>query len=214
MYRDLKPENVLLDVDGHVKLADFGLSKAPDGPLSYSFCGSPEYMSPEMLASAGHDWRVDLYSLGAILYEMLTGLPPFYNSDTKVMYDAIVNEQLRFPPFLSEAAISLLTELLEKDPDMRLGATDGLSEVRIHPWLKDVDWVRLERRETTPPWVPNLDESNFDSEYTELPASLDQLPLRGETAVASRRGTEFWREKRSIIESSWTSRTVTEQSCG
>ena len=117
MYRDLKPENVLLDVDGHVKLADFGLSKDPEGPLSYSFCGSPEYMSPEMLAAAGHDWRVDLYSLGAILYEMLTGLPPFYNSDTKIMYDAIVHEQLCYPSYLSEAAIALLSELLEKDPD-------------------------------------------------------------------------------------------------
>ena len=82
-YRDLKPENVLIDIDGHIKLADFGLSKnlpTPDS-LTNSFCGSPEYMSPEMLMGYGHGISVDYYSLGAILFEMLTGLPPFYSTD-------------------------------------------------------------------------------------------------------------------------------------
>lgn len=87
VYRDLKPENILVDVDGHIRIADFGLAKIiPKRAKSYSFCGSPEYMCPEMLAGSGHDRKVDIYCLGALLYEMLTGLPPFYNKDTEVMY--------------------------------------------------------------------------------------------------------------------------------
>jgi serine/threonine protein kinase len=87
-YRDLKPENVLLDIDGHIKLADFGLSKVLPtfDSLTNSFCGSPEYMSPEMLMGCGHGFAVDYYSLGAILFEMLTGLPPFYSLDRNQMY--------------------------------------------------------------------------------------------------------------------------------
>lgn len=92
VYRDLKPENVLLDIDGHLKLADFGLSKNLCSPesLTNSFCGSPEYMSPEMLIGCGHGFAVDYYSLGAILFEMLTGLPPFYSTDRDKMYHDIV----------------------------------------------------------------------------------------------------------------------------
>jgi serine/threonine protein kinase len=92
VYRDLKPENVLIDIDGHIKLADFGLSKflTSSDSLTNSFCGSPEYMSPEMLMGTGHGSSVDYYSLGAILFEMLTGLPPFYSTDRNQMYLCIV----------------------------------------------------------------------------------------------------------------------------
>lgn len=97
VYRDLKPENVLIDIDGHIKLADFGLSKVfhkesadTNETLTNSFCGSPEYMSPEMLMGTGHGFAVDYYSLGALLFEMLTGLPPFYSTDRDTMYMAIV----------------------------------------------------------------------------------------------------------------------------
>ncbi len=91
-YRDLKPENILIDLDGHIKITDFGLSKDnfSQRDRSSSFCGSPEYMSPEMLTNKKHDRNVDFYSLGALLYEMLTGLPPFYSSDRDLMYSHIV----------------------------------------------------------------------------------------------------------------------------
>lgn len=99
VYRDLKPENVLLDIDGHLKLADFGLSKILPSiaSLTNSFCGSPEYMSPEMLLGYGHGFAVDYYSLGAILFEMLTGLPPFYSLDRNMMYQDICEEELEYP---------------------------------------------------------------------------------------------------------------------
>ena len=99
VYRDIKPENILLDIDGHIRIADFGLSKIiPPRHKSYSFCGSPEYMSPEMLACVGHDKRLDIYCLGALLFEMLTGLPPFYSrDDTQGMYEKIMNDEVQLP---------------------------------------------------------------------------------------------------------------------
>lgn len=104
VYRDLKPENVLLDIDGHIKLADFGLSKYLPSLMSLtnSFCGSPEYMSPEMLNGQGHGFAVDYYSLGAILFEMLTGLPPFYSTDRMQMYQDIVDSNLSYPDYLNQ----------------------------------------------------------------------------------------------------------------
>ena len=114
VYRDLKPENVLLDIDGHIKLADFGLSKVLSSAISltHSFCGSPEYMSPEMLMGTGHGFGVDYYSLGAILFEMLTGLPPFYNLDRNQMYIDIVEAELIYPNYLNSQVVDLLKMLL------------------------------------------------------------------------------------------------------
>lgn len=99
MYRDLKPENILIDINGHVRITDFGLSKDNFGPRdrAKSFCGSPEYMSPDMLGHEDHSRMIDLYSLGALLYEMLTGLPPFYSQNRDKMYHDIVHKQLTFP---------------------------------------------------------------------------------------------------------------------
>ena len=109
----MKPENVLIDIDGHLKLADFGLSKFMNGDeLATSFCGSPEYMSPEMLLSEGHSIPVDYYSLGAILFEMLTGLPPHYDQDRDVMYRQIVNNDLEFPDYLSREVVDLIGRLI------------------------------------------------------------------------------------------------------
>ena len=120
VYRDIKPENILLDVDGHVRIADFGLSKII-GPRqrSYSFCGSPEYMSPEMLACVGHDKRLDIYCLGALLFEMLTGLPPFYDRDVNLMYDRILTEPVAMPYDFSpnrDLIGDLISKMMAKDP--------------------------------------------------------------------------------------------------
>jgi serine/threonine protein kinase len=179
VYRDLKPENVLLDLDGHVRLTDFGLSKEHmrKDSVAFSFCGSPEYMSPEMLKEAGHSFAVDYYSIGALLYEMLTGLPPFYNRNRERMYHAILNNPLLMPKYISRNGRSLLGGLLEKDPRKRLGAEKGFTEIKAHPWLERVDWERVLKRKKSPPFIPNLRLSNFDPEYTSEPIDFrDQGP--------------------------------------
>jgi serum/glucocorticoid-regulated kinase 2 len=109
VYRDLKPENVLIDIDGHLKLADFGLSKIfKQDEISFSFCGSPEYMCPEILKREGHNKLVDFYTLGAILYEMLTGLPPYYTNNKGEMTMRILESELTFPSHVSPICIDLI----------------------------------------------------------------------------------------------------------
>lgn len=122
VYRDVKPENILLDIDGHVRIADFGLSKViPPRQRSFSFCGSPEYMSPEMLACIGHDKRLDIYCLGALLFEMLTGLPPFYNRDQSVMYETIMASEVTLPPEIPNRQVigDLISRMMMKEPAHR-----------------------------------------------------------------------------------------------
>lgn len=167
VYRDLKPENILLDIDGHVRITDFGLSKEgiSEKAQSYSFCGSPEYMSPEMLKAAGHGREVDFYSIGALLYEMLTGLPPFYDTNRSQMYMRILNDDLELPNFLSQYSKNLISGLLSKDPTKRLGASGGIEEIRAHPWFKSVNWKKIQSKKVHPPFRPNLHHSNFDPEY-------------------------------------------------
>lgn len=141
VYRDLKPENVLLDIDGHIKITDFGLSKEHMNKRqrTYSYCGSPEYMCPEMLKKAGHGRGVDFYSLGSLLYEMLTGLPPFYDQDKQKMHWSIQNEEVDVPNYVSFRARDLLIKLLDKNPEKRLGSQRGAEEVKSHLWLDKVD---------------------------------------------------------------------------
>lgn len=172
VYRDLKPENILLDLDGHVKLADFGLSKQAMsiGKISYTFCGSPEYMSPEMLKRNGHSRSVDLYSLGALLYEMLTGLPPFYNKSKEKMYSQVLTCKLAYPRNISPKARALLKSLLCKEQSLRLGSDKaGLASIKTHPWCSKLNWQKLAERQIDPPFRPSLTTSNFDIEYTKQP---------------------------------------------
>ena len=131
IYRDLKPEIVLIDLDGHIRLADFGLSKEGLSLdiMTYTFCGSPEYMNPEMLQQSGHTLTVDFYSLGVLLYEMIVGLPPYYSIDRDEMYTRILNNQLILPPDISPSLSDLLIKLLNKDPKLRLGGKRGVDQI-------------------------------------------------------------------------------------
>ncbi|EQC35786.1 AGC protein kinase [Saprolegnia diclina VS20] len=177
IYRDLKPENILLDSEGHIRLTDFGLSKeAVTGAGAVggtkTFCGTPEYLAPEILENKGHGKAVDWWSLGTLIYEMLTGLPPFYDQNMQRMYDKIINAPLRFPSFMSAEAKSLLTGLLQRKVSDRLGSgpTDG-AEIRNHPFFAGMDWDQIYRKETTPEFKPpnrmgSIDTSNFDLEFT------------------------------------------------
>lgn len=172
VYRDLKPENVLLDEEGHIRLTDFGLSKenVSTTKLTHTFCGTPEYLAPEVIHGQGYGTPVDWWSLGTLLYEMLTGLPPFYNQNLHVMYEKIISGKLTFPSHLSPEARSLLTGLLERNPKLRLGTRSGLEEIKRHPFFAVYDFDKLYRKEIRPPFKPEttegkLDTTNIDDEF-------------------------------------------------
>eukprot|EP01094_Clydonella_sp_ATCC50884_P007025 TRINITY_DN1620_c0_g1_i4.p1 TRINITY_DN1620_c0_g1~~TRINITY_DN1620_c0_g1_i4.p1 ORF type:complete len:710 (+),score=219.36 TRINITY_DN1620_c0_g1_i4:56-2131(+) len=174
LYRDLKPENLLLDITGHVCLTDFGLVKegVKYGDKTYTFCGSPEYLAPEILQNKGYARPVDWWALGTFLYEMLEGLPPFYDEDIMEMNRKILAAPLYFDPdHFSPEAKSLLRGLLQRDPQLRLGSGPGdAEEIKAHPFFRNVDWGRLERKEYEPEFKPHLqsleDVRYFDPEFT------------------------------------------------
>lgn len=171
IYRDLKPENVVLNNQGHAVLTDFGLAKTSISNASptYTFCGTPEYLAPEILKGQGHAKAVDWWSLGILLYEMLVGLPPFYSENINEMYELILKAPLKFPNFVPMEAQSLLRGLLEREEFKRLGAgpTDG-AEIRAHPFFSNIDWDKLYKKDITPPFVPNIKDDDtryFDEEF-------------------------------------------------
>lgn len=174
IYRDLKPENILLDDGGHVCLTDFGLSKDVDpNDKAHTFCGTPEYLAPEIVTGAGHDKAVDWWSLGILLYELTVGIPPFYSQNVNEMYNKIQHGVLRFPPFLSDDCKSLIVALLNRDPGKRLGSTDDVNDVTGHPFFDCLDIPKLLRKEITPGYMPNVkandDTDNFDATFTSEP---------------------------------------------
>lgn len=177
IYRDLKPENVLLDAKGHIRLTDFGLSK--EGIVSsstgaYSFCGTPEYLAPEILNRQGHGRAVDWWSLGALLYEMLSGLPPFYCRDREKLFEKIRKSELTYPRHLSAPAVTVLRGLLTRDPKRRLGSGEkDAEEIKCQAFFSNISWSKLAKGEIPPPWNPQinnpLDTSQFDMEFTSMP---------------------------------------------
>jgi len=177
IYRDLKPENVLLDAKGHVRLTDFGLSKegiSSSSSGATSFCGTPEYLAPEILNREGHGRAVDWWSLGALLYEMLTGLPPFYCRDREKLFEKIRKGYLEYPKTLSDRAQALLKGLLTKDSRKRLGSDEKDAEsIQKHVFFHEIEWEKLTKGEIFPPWDPqihgNTDTSQFDAEFTKMP---------------------------------------------
>jgi len=177
IYRDLKPENVLLDAKGHVRLTDFGLSKegiSGSSSGANSFCGTPEYLAPEILNRQGHGRAVDWWSLGALLYEMLTGLPPFYCRDREKLFEKIRKGHLDYPRSLTPRAQSMLRGLLTKDPNRRLGSGPAdAEEIKCNPFFSEIDWKKLAHGQISPPWEPpvssSLDTSQFDEEFTSMP---------------------------------------------
>lgn len=177
VYRDLKPENILLDSQGHIVLTDFGLCKEgleADATTS-TFCGTPEYLAPEVLQKQAYDRTVDWWCLGSVLYEMLYGLPPFYSRNTAEMYNNILHKPLVLKPNVSNAGRELLEGLLQKDRTKRLGANKDFLELQVHPFFSPINWDDLMARKITPPFVPSVsgptDLQHSDPEFTHLPVS-------------------------------------------
>lgn len=179
MYRDLKPENILLDADGHISLTDFGLSKeALEEKKAYSFCGTVEYMAPEVVSRKGHSFAADWWSYGVLMFEMLTGTLPFQASNRKETMTQIMRAKLGMPTFLSSEAQSLLRALFKRNPDNRLSSVD---DIKRHPFFATIDWDKLLNKEVEPPYKPAVSRTDdafyFDTEYTsKTPKDSPEIP--------------------------------------
>ncbi|EGD75128.1 AGC/AKT protein kinase [Salpingoeca rosetta] len=175
IYRDLKPENILIDMNGYLKLTDFGLCKEDVGQFdkTNTFCGTPEYMAPEILQQKGYGMEVDWWTIGTLLYEMMAGLPPFYDDDTQEMYRNILFKQLDFPAEIRPVGRDLIAGLLQRNPNRRLGHL-SVKEITTHPFFAPLNWDDLYHKRIPAPWTPKLkdplDTSNFDEDFTSLPA--------------------------------------------
>ncbi|GAA6067032.1 serine/threonine-protein kinase N2 [Tachysurus ichikawai] len=173
VYRDLKLDNLLLDTEGYVKIADFGLCKEGMGfrDRTSTFCGTPEFLAPEVLTETSYTRAVDWWGLGVLIFEMLVGESPFPGDDEEEVFDSIVNDEVRYPRFLSTESISIMRRLLRRNPERRLGGGErDAEEVKKHLFFRNIDWSRLLAKKVKPPFVPTIqgasDVSNFDDEFT------------------------------------------------
>ncbi|KAH8346058.1 hypothetical protein KR067_000418, partial [Drosophila pandora] len=173
IYRDLKLENLLLDKDGHIKVADFGLCKEDItyGRTTKTFCGTPEYLAPEVLDDNDYGQAVDWWGTGVVMYEMICGRLPFYNRDHDVLFTLILVEEVKFPRNITDEARNLLAGLLAKDPKKRLGGgKDDVKEIQAHPFFASINWTDLVQKKIEPPFKPQVtsdtDTRYFDKEFT------------------------------------------------
>ncbi|XP_052581911.1 serine/threonine-protein kinase N3 isoform X1 [Peromyscus californicus insignis] len=196
IYRDLKLDNLLLDAQGFLKIADFGLCKEGIGfgDRTSTFCGTPEFLAPEVLTQEAYTRAVDWWGLGVLLYEMLVGECPFPGDTEEEVFDCIVNADAPYPHFLSVQGLELIQKLLQKCPEKRLGAGEqDAEEIKVQPFFRTTNWQALLARTVRPPFVPTLcgpaDLRYFEGEFTSLPPTL--TPPAPQSSLTARQQAAF-----------------------
>lgn len=186
IYRDLKPENILVDEEGHLKITDFGFAKnifESEGQTTGTFCGTIEYLAPEVLRQKPYTKSVDWWAFGIIVYEMLCGTSPFKGENQQKIMESILFDEIEYPSFLNSTEIDLIHGLLERNSSKRLGSGNSDSEeIKAHPFFNSINFDDVLNKKTRPQWVPKIvnpvDTSNFDQKFTELPVtSFDDTTL-------------------------------------
>ncbi|KAI9300328.1 kinase-like domain-containing protein [Cunninghamella echinulata] len=179
IYRDLKPENILLDAQGHVKITDFGFAKyVPD--VTWTLCGTPDYLAPEVIQSKGYGKAVDWWSLGVLIYEMLAGHPPFFDDDHLKLYEKILAGNIRWPSYFDPLGISLLKKLLTADLSKRYGNLKGGSDdIKRHGWFEGVDFNLLLARQIRAPYIPSIRGDGDASHFDKYPETNEQYGATG-----------------------------------
>ncbi|KAK7590178.1 hypothetical protein V9T40_001791 [Parthenolecanium corni] len=173
VYRDLKPENLLIDAQGYLKITDFGFAKRIDDKQTITMCGTPEYLAPEVIKNVGYSFSVDWWALGILIYEMSWGKPPFASEEPMKIFEKIMNARVKYPNTFNPILKDVVRNLLIPDWHKRLGSSkEGTDAVKMHEWFKTIDWMKLYLKKFTPPYVPEVksldDTSNFE-EYDEVP---------------------------------------------
>lgn len=168
IHRDIKPENILIAETGYVKLCDFGFAKVIK-KKTWTLCGTPEYLAPEIIMSKGYDFAVDWWAVGVLIFEMVVGIPPFYASDPSKLYEKVLEGNYKCPKTVSQDCKSLLRGFLQVEPSKRLGSQkNGLLTIKSHSWFAELDWSSILNQKMEPPFVPDPQAPGETSNFPEV----------------------------------------------